>query len=174
MMIFGVPVEPELQMPRALGGVTSGRGSRREPQAALEKPGIPEFETDSRLQHLAQPRQLPFGQIPTHGDHDRTELPTSEGSKEMVRGVAQPYSQSITETKPFRGQRACHLCRPLIQFTPTDLAFGPVLGGEEKRQIIWMCFRQLAQPASVRRQLTFHLRLRRSMSGGATSAWSGR
>ncbi len=149
MMIFGVPVEPELQMPRALVGVTSGSGSRRTRQAPLEKPGIPEFEADARLEHVPQTGQFPCGQIPAHGDHDRTELPTPERGKEMLRGVAQPYGQPITRTQALLGQRSRHLRRSFVQFAPTDLALCPVLRREEEGQLVRLRTGQFTQSLPV-------------------------
>ena len=149
MMIFGVPVEPELQMPRALVGVTSGSGSREHVRLLSKSRVSPSSRLTRRLEHVPQTGQFPCGQIPAHGDHDRTELPTPERGKEMLRGVAQPYGQPITRTQALLGQRSRHLRRSFVQFAPTDLALCPVLRREEEGQLVRLRTGQFTQSLPV-------------------------
>ena len=110
-MTLGRPVEPLLQMPLACGEMTSGRSGTVVVGGGVDPRDVLLAEVDLAVDRLAEPVELPLGQVPAHRDRHRAELPRGERGEDEVRGVAQADRQPVAVAEAPGGERAGELAR---------------------------------------------------------------
>src|SRR5204862_6372452 len=102
---------------------------------------------DLAIDRLAQPGQLPLGQIPAHRHGDGTDLPRREGGEEELRGVAQADAEPVSEAETTSGQRVRQLARPKMELGPGERRLVVVLGDERERPFVWTLTSEIADAA---------------------------
>ncbi len=114
-MIFGVPVEPLLQMPCRCGRDDVGQVRDLTAIGGVDPRQVFRAEVDPRIDHLAEPVQLPVRHVPSHRNRYGAELPAGEGRDRELRRVPQSQPHPVAMADAAFGQRCRELQGPPVQ-----------------------------------------------------------